>query len=87
MLKNNKEYLEDMLIIMGFESVPSKANFIFTRHRDIPAKILYAKLKEHKILVRHFPGPIQSDYVRISIGTMLEMKQICAIIKSILEEV
>ncbi|MCL2155348.1 MAG: histidinol-phosphate transaminase [Leptospirales bacterium] len=87
MLRNNKEYMEDMLSAMGFESAPSKANFIFTRHRDIPAKVLYTKLKEQKILVRHFSGPIQSDYVRISIGTMMEIKQICAAIKSILEEV
>ena len=87
MLRNNKEYMEDMLSSMGFESAPSNANFIFTRHRDIPAKVLYTKLKEHKILVRHFSGPIQSDYVRISIGTMMDIKQICAAIKSILEEV
>ena len=87
MLRSNKEYLEDMLSNMGFETVPSKANFIFTRHKDIQAETLYEKLKEQKILVRHFSGPIQSDYVRISIGTMMEIKQLCAGLKSILEEV
>ena len=87
MLRNNKEYMEEMLNSMGFESAPSKANFVFTRHRDIPAQLLYTKLKEQKILVRHLPGPIQSDYVRISVGTMMEIKQLCSAIKSILEEV
>jgi len=87
MLRSNKEYLEEMLNIMGFESAPSRANFIFTRHKNIPSKILYAKLKEQKILVRYFSGPIQSDYVRISVGTMMEIKQACAAIQSILEEV
>ena len=87
MLRSNKEYLEEMLSSMGFESVPSRANFILTRHRDIDSEVLYKKLKEQKILVRYFSGPILSDYVRISIGTMIEMKQVCAAIRSILEEV
>ena len=87
MLRSNKEYLEDMLSSMGFESAPSKANFIFTAHKDIPSKVLYTKLKEKKILVRYFSGPIKSDYVRISVGTMMDIKQLCAAIKSILEEV
>ena len=87
MLRSNKEYFEEMLNSMGFESAPSRANFIFTRHRDIPSEILFKKLKEQKILVRYFSDPILSDYVRISIGTMMEIKQVCAVIKSILEEV
>ncbi len=87
MLRSNKEYLEERLSGIGFEIVPSKANFIFTRHPDISPADLYIKLKEQNILVRHFEGPIQSDYVRISIGTMMDIKKVCTAIESILGEV
>lgn len=87
MLRSNKEYLEERLSAAGFEMVPSKANFIFTRHPKITPGDLYEKLKEQKILVRYFRGPIQSEYVRISIGTMMEIKKTCAAIESILAEV
>lgn len=87
MLRNNKEYFEERLAESGFEIVPSRANFIFTRHPDISPSDLYQKLKERKILVRYFRGPIQSDYVRISIGTMMEIKKIITEIESILAEV
>ncbi len=87
MMRSNKEYLEERLSGNGFEIVPSKANFIFTKHPDILSPDLYEKLKEHKIIVRYFEGPIQSDYVRISIGTMMDIKKLCTAIESILEEV
>ncbi len=87
MLRSNKEYLEERLSGIGFEIVPSRGNFIFTRHPKISPGALYEKLKEHKILVRYFRGPIQSDYVRISIGTMMEIKKTCASIETILGEV
>jgi len=87
MLKSNKEYLEERLSGIGFEIIPSKANFIFTRHPEISPGNLYEKLKKQKILVRYFNGPVQSDYVRISIGTMMDIKKTCTAIESILGEV
>jgi histidinol-phosphate aminotransferase len=87
MLRNNKEYLEERLSSMGFEIIPSRANFVFTKHPSIDSKMLYEKLKEEKILIRYFSGPIQSEYVRISIGTMMEIKKLCQAIASILEGV
>lgn len=85
MMRNNKEYLEESMEAMGFEIVPSQANFIFTKHPDIPSKELQEQLKEHKILVRHFTGPIQEDYIRITIGTMMEVKKLCSTLASILK--
>jgi histidinol-phosphate aminotransferase len=84
MLRNNKEYLEERLTDMGFKLVPSRANFIFTKHPDIDSRELYEKLKEEKILIRHFRGPVQSEYVRISIGSMMEIKKLCTAIDGIL---
>lgn len=76
MVINNKEYLEESLDALGFTRVPSHANFIFAKHPDISAADLYRELKERKILVRHYTGPVQSDYVRISVGTMMEIKSL-----------
>jgi histidinol-phosphate aminotransferase len=74
MVLNNKEYLEDGLEKIGFSIVPSRANFIFAKHPEIGAMELYQRLKELKILVRYFNGTPQSDYLRISVGTMMELK-------------
>lgn len=87
MLRSNKEYLEERLDDLGFERVPSRANFLLARHPQISSEELYLKLKEEKILVRHFKGPVISDYVRISVGTMMELKKTCAVLGSILEGV
>jgi histidinol-phosphate aminotransferase len=43
MVINNREYLAERLEIMGFTSVPSQANFIFTKHPNIPSEELYKK--------------------------------------------
>lgn len=87
MLRSNKEYLEERLDDLGFERVPSRANFLLARHPQISSSELYEKLKEEKILVRHFKGPVISDYIRISVGTMMELKKTCAVLGSILEGV
>ncbi len=85
MIRNNKEYLEERLGGMGFVIVPSRANFIFTRHSRIASEELYRKLKERKILVRHFPERISADYIRISIGSMMEIKKLIGELEAILE--
>lgn len=83
MLRNNKEYLEECLAGMGFEVTPSQANFLFVRHPRVEAATLYRSLKEQNILVRHFTGPIQEEYIRISIGTMMELKKLCKALEAI----
>jgi histidinol-phosphate aminotransferase len=84
MVRNNKEYLEEALVGLGFEIVPSKANFIFVKHPDIPSKNLCGKLKEKKIFIRHYTGPIQENYARITIGSMQENKALVKAINEIL---
>ncbi len=84
MLRSNKEYLEERLDDLGFERVPSRANFVLARHPEISSAQLYEKLKEEKILVRHFKGPVISDFVRISVGTMMDIKKLCGVLGSIL---
>jgi len=83
MLRNNKEYLEDALADAGFEIVPSKANFLFVKHPGVGSEEIYTKLKERNILVRYFNGPVQSEYIRITVGTMMEVKLLIKEIRDI----
>ncbi|MDY6934586.1 MAG: histidinol-phosphate transaminase [Spirochaetota bacterium] len=82
---DNKEYLEENLEELGFDIIPSKANFLFVKHPEMPSKDIFELLKEKKILVRYFDGSIQSDYIRITVGTMLELKALIKELTSILE--
>jgi histidinol-phosphate aminotransferase len=87
MVVSNKEYLEDRLEALGFASVPSRANFILTRHPDIKSSELYTALKERKILVRHFKSQVVSDYIRISVGSMMDIKTLCKELEAIISAV
>jgi len=81
----NREWTEKALSELGFEFLPSKANFIFTRTDRISGKELYLLLKEKGVLVRHFDAPRISDYNRITIGSSEEMQTLIDKIKEILE--
>jgi len=54
---------------MGFNVLPSKANFIFASHPRQNAKELFEYLRENNILVRYFDKPRTRNFLRISIGT------------------
>ncbi|AOY87100.1 histidinol-phosphate transaminase [Marinobacter salinus] len=54
---------------LGFEVLPSKANFIFARHKETAGEVLAKRLREQGIIVRHFNKPRISDFLRITIGT------------------
>lgn len=69
MISENREYLKRELKKLGFFTTDSKSNFILTGSDKICGEDLYSKLKENKVLVRHFTQNRISDYVRITIGT------------------
>ena len=54
---------------LGFEVLPSCANFVFARHPRHDARALLEGLREAGILVRHFSAPRIDQFLRISIGT------------------
>ena len=58
---------------MGWDILPSKANFVFARKTGIRGEQIYKRLKKQKILVRYFNKEGISDFVRITIGTDEEM--------------
>ena len=64
-----REELTVQLWRLGFDVLPSKANFVFARHPGQDAAALALRLREHGVLVRHFKQPRIEQYLRISVGT------------------
>lgn len=54
---------------LGFEVLPSAANFIFTRHPRHDAAQLAVQLRQRRVIVRHFNLPRIDQHLRITIGT------------------
>ena len=55
---------------LGFEVLPSAANFIFARHPAHDGAALAAALRERSIIVRHFRSPERiAPFLRITVGT------------------
>jgi histidinol-phosphate aminotransferase len=72
--------LEDM----GFEVLPSAANFIFARHPAHDGAALAAALRERSIIVRHFRNPARiAPFLRITIGTDAQCDALAGALKAI----
>ncbi|MEW5972390.1 MAG: histidinol-phosphate transaminase [Pseudomonadota bacterium] len=65
----SRESLVRDMAAMGFDIVPSAANFIFARHPGYDAARIAAGLREHGVIVRHFNKPRIDQHLRITIGT------------------
>ena len=68
---------------LGWEVLPSGANFVFARKPGLNGKDIYNRLKEAKILVRHFDKDGIRDFVRITIGTDEEMDALLKTLKKL----
>ena len=80
-----RTFLEKELFLMDFEVLPSGANFIFTKHKLKDAIIIFKKLRESGVVVRHFDQPERiSQYLRITIGTIEDMQKLISILKAII---
>jgi histidinol-phosphate aminotransferase len=80
----NREGLTATLIRLGFDVLPSSANFIFARHPGHDGRVLAAALRERAVLVRHFSGPRVADFIRITIGAKAELDRLTAALAEIL---
>ena len=57
------------LTALGFDVLPSHANFVFARPKDGNANTVANALREQGIIVRHFDKPRINEYLRITTGT------------------
>ena len=82
-----RESLVKRLEAMGFVVLPSGGNFIFAKHPDFDGADLAARLREKNIVIRHFKQPERiSPYLRITIGTDLQMQALVDVISAIIQE-
>lgn len=84
-IRKNREFLTDSLTALGFDVLPSSANFVFAKCSDISGEMLYKKLKEKGVLVRYFDKARIREYVRITVGTAAELEVLLAAIRAIKE--
>ena len=81
---DTREWTVGQLQELGFEVLPSQANFIFTKPSGIEADELFTRLREKNILVRYFNKPRISQFLRITIGTEQEMQILVDAVKDLL---
>jgi histidinol-phosphate aminotransferase len=65
----SRELLTRALSELGFEVLPSQANFVFARDPARRGAELASRLRERGVLVRHFQKPRIEDFLRITVGT------------------
>jgi histidinol-phosphate aminotransferase len=58
---------------LGFNVLPSQANFVFARPPAFPAEVWLQKWRGKRVLVRWFNSPATKDFLRITIGTDAEI--------------
>ena len=69
---------------LGFEVLPSAANFVFARHPARDGEALAAALRERSIIVRHFRNPVRiAAFLRITVGTDDECRALVDALKAI----
>ena len=78
-----RETLVKDLSQLGFETIPSQANFVFTTHPSKDAAAIATALREKHIIVRHFKMARIDQYLRITIGT----DEQCASLVNALKEI
>lgn len=71
-VRQERERVSDELAKLGFDVIPSHANFVLARVPGGDGGAMYRQLKQMGILVRHFDLPSLRQYVRITIGSNTE---------------
>lgn len=78
-----RETLVTELKALGFEVLPSQANFVFARHPAHDAATLAQGLREQRILVRHFSQPRINQHLRITVGTPQDGQRLCQVLATL----
>ncbi len=79
----SRHALVQELAALGFEVLPSSANFIFARHPQHDAEKSALALRQRGIIVRHFKLPRIEQFLRITVGT----DEQCALLVAALREI
>ena len=81
----SRERLAAALLGLGFEVLPSAANFLFVRHPGRSGATLAADLRSRGILVRHFARDRIADFLRITVGTDADNDRLIEALRALLQ--
>jgi len=84
-IMSTRETLVAQLGSLGFEVLPSAANFIFARHPAHDGAALSRALRARTIIVRHFAKPRIDQFLRITVGTDEQCGLLVAALTEILQ--
>ncbi len=79
-----REAMTQELTGLGFEVLPSSANFVFARHKAQGGAEIAAGLRERTVLVRHFSAARIAAYLRITVGTEDDTRRLISALVEIL---
>ena len=77
-ITESRKRMTEGLEVLGFEVLPSSANFLFIRHRAISGRKLFDGLRQHDILVRRWDKPRVEQWLRITVGTVAQTESLLA---------
>ena len=79
-----RDALSSSLRWLGFDVLPSSANFVLARHPQHDARTLRDQLRAHGILVRHFTHPRIEQFLRITVGTTEQCEALTSVLSAML---
>jgi len=79
-----RQALTAQLQALGFQVLPSSANFVFARHPQHDGAALANALRAQGVLVRHFRQPRIAQYLRITVGTDADTQRLCAVLRTVM---
>ena len=78
-----RENVSKQLTNMGWDVLPSGANFILAGRKGLTGETIYTRLKENGILVRYFHIDGIKKFVRITIGTDEQMAALLEAVRNL----
>ena len=81
-----REKLIADLQALGFDVLPSSANFVFARHPGHDAEKSALALRQRGIIVRHFRQPRIDQFLRITVGTDEQCAALIEALREIVEK-
>jgi histidinol-phosphate aminotransferase len=81
----SRQHLAAALAEIGFEVLPSAANFLFARHPRRSGAALAADLRSRGILVRHFARDRVADFLRITVGTDADNARLTETLRALIQ--
>lgn len=86
-IRQTRRWLTGALRDLGFAVADSETNFVLARAPvDVSAALVYQRLRERKVIVRHFDVPRLHDCLRVTVGTADEIRALLTALRSAVGE-